>query len=82
MVNDLYKNEKSEMELFISEYSGYLVSALMREMEEYVKKISSAESDKKKNDLKVVRQNPNFDFWLILGSSISPEILRRLQWTI
>jgi len=62
MVNDLYKNEKSEMELFISEYSGYLVSALMKEMEEYVKKISSAESDKKKNDLKVVRQNPNFDF--------------------
>lgn len=55
MINDLYNEERSEMELFIVEYNEYLTAALMKEMEEYVKKINSAETAKKKNDLKVVR---------------------------
>jgi hypothetical protein len=54
MVNFLYKEEKSEMEIFIKEYSSYLVTSLMKEMEEYVKKIGAAKSEKLKNDLKVV----------------------------
>ena len=67
-MDSLYRSEKKEISILHSEFKKCLKQLLLSEIEDYVKKIHEAGSDKERNDLKVVRIYSKTSFNLFISA--------------